>query len=559
MLRAQTIVSSCPAEVPGIHEFSLQAKTWMAGTSPAMTSLCLSGLRCAVFALALLTAVPAKADDSLLIRPGAAATAVKVIAAKIGGTPQVSLIEITPDEVVLQVQGDKEFHVNEWRWTMVEFWYFKKSFVSGPNPVRPYAPVDDVSASFFPLSAIALDKVPEVVAAAIKRAALEDQATVDRVRIDRSVSIFPKSRYGEPRWAISVDSGREHATVYAAPDGTITGADLSGTQRARMLDLLGVDKHLDEAQADLRAALGDATRVREVGITKSGISVSAEHPSKKDYTVSYLWNLNGVSRSPVESPDIGQMTGDEADVAFKISELDFAVLPALKRAALEKLDMDGGTIRRIEGEKLVTGVREPQLSWSIFVEDEKGEKGKVIADARGTILEVIEPESRRPKLDWLAGSTVRATLDRIFAKFDQGTKFRTILINDERGHVDVEDPLKPGELVSFVVDHTEVTPFGTPFPDEFLNMCAGPPQRFTAEDMVGYDAATLDTLKQRTLERLAMQDGKIVRLTFERGNVFVASPRGFVLVEIRADAPDGHKQGRVTYEPDGTDLDVVIP
>ena len=29
---------SCPAEVPGIHDFEFR-KTWMAGTSPAMTAL----------------------------------------------------------------------------------------------------------------------------------------------------------------------------------------------------------------------------------------------------------------------------------------------------------------------------------------------------------------------------------------------------------------------------------------------------------------------------------------------------------------------------------------
>jgi hypothetical protein len=28
---------SCPAEVPGIHEFERNEKAWMAGTSPAMT------------------------------------------------------------------------------------------------------------------------------------------------------------------------------------------------------------------------------------------------------------------------------------------------------------------------------------------------------------------------------------------------------------------------------------------------------------------------------------------------------------------------------------------
>jgi hypothetical protein len=517
-----------------------------------------SALKLAAFALLLAISGPAKASDDLLTTPGAAANAVKEIAAKMGGMPQVSKIEITPDEVVIQVQGDKDFHVNEWRWTMVEFWYFTKSFVSGPNPVRPGGPVDDIAASFFPLSEVKLDNVPDVIAAAIKRAALEDAATVERVRIDRAASIFPKAEYGAPRWVISVDSGRENATVYAALDGTITGANVSGTQRARMLDLLADDARFAEAKAELSAVLGDAP-VREVSVSKTGITVRTEHPEKKDYSQRFSWNLNGVSRDPIDSPEISQMMGKDDDVAFKIADVDFSVLAGLKPAALQAIKMDGGKITGIAAERLVTGVRAPQLSWIVDIEDAKGERGKVIADARGTILEVILPESQRPKLDWLAGSTVRATLDRIFERFPKGAKFRTILINDKQASVEGEDPLKPGEMASFIVDDAKIEPWGTPFPDEFLDMGAGPPQRFTAEDMAGYDAATLDTLKQRAVERLAIKDGKVIRLTFERGNVFVASPRGNVLLEIRVDKPDGRSGGRVTYEPDRTELDVVMP
>jgi hypothetical protein len=42
-----------------------------------------------------------------------------------------------------------------------------------------------------------------------------------------------------------VRSDREDATIYAALDGTIIGANLSGTQRARMFDLFADDSHFD--------------------------------------------------------------------------------------------------------------------------------------------------------------------------------------------------------------------------------------------------------------------------------------------------------------------------
>jgi len=297
--------------------------------------------------------------------------------------------------------------------------------------------------------------------------------------------------------------------------------------------------------------------VREVDFSKTGISVRTEHPSKENYSVSYLWNLNGVRRDAIDSPDVGRMVGDKENVAIAFSDLDFSVLPELKKAALEKLKMDGATVSGLTAEKRVTGLRPPELVWIVDVADAKGEKGQVISDAKGAILEVIEPESRQPKPEWLAATTIRATLDRIFDKFPKGAKFSSILINDDQAHVDADNPVKPGEMVSFIFDAQKIMPFGRPFPPEVFGLESGPARMLTAEDMAGYDAATLDTLKQRTLERINLQGGKVSRLTFERGNVFVASPHGQDLVEIRVEA--GYRGGRVTYEPDGTELDVVLP
>jgi len=516
-----------------------------------------AALRIVAVTLFLVAAGPARAGDNLLTTPGAAARAVDEIVAKISHAPAVSLIEITPDTVTLDVQGEKPFHVNEWHWSVLDLWLFERSVLSGPQPVEPSALVKDISASFFPLSEVALDRLPEVVTAAVKRAALEDEAAVVSIRIERPTTILPEPVYGEPRWSLAVTSGREQATVYAALDGTIVGADVSGTQRARMFDMLGGDAHLAEAQTDLAAVLDANVRVREIDFSKTGIYVRAEHPSKENTLVSYSWNLNGVRRDLIDTPDVDRMVGDEENVAFTFSDLDFSVLPGLEKAALQKLDLDGGAITGLTAEKRVTGLRTPDLVWVVYVENAKGEKGQVIANTRGAILEAVEPESRRPKAEWLAGATVRATLDRIFAKFPKGEKLTSILINDDQAHVDAEDPVKPGEMASFIVDSQKITPFGRPFPPEVFGMDSGPERMFTADDMAGYDAATLDTLKQRTLERLNLQGGKISRLTFERGNVFVASPHGKVLVEIRVEA--GYRGGRVTYEPDGTELDVVLP
>jgi hypothetical protein len=78
-----------------------------------------AALRFAAMTLLFVAAGPALAGDNLLTMPGVAARAVEQVVAKIGRSPSISLVAITPDAVTLNVQGDKPFHVDEWRWTLL--------------------------------------------------------------------------------------------------------------------------------------------------------------------------------------------------------------------------------------------------------------------------------------------------------------------------------------------------------------------------------------------------------------------------------------------------------
>jgi hypothetical protein len=62
-----------------------------------------------------------------------------------------------------------------------------------------------------------------------------------------------------------------------------------------------------------------------------------------------------------------------------------------------------------------------------------------------------------------------------------------------------------------------------------------------------------------TIRRTQLPDGRVFRVTLSRGNVFVQSSRNLLTIEVRVETADERRGGRVTFEPDGTVIDVVTP
>lgn len=68
------------------------------------------------------------------------------------------------------------------------------------------------------------------------------------------------------RWTLHVDSGRERAEIFADAQGVIVGADVSGTERAKMLNILKEPA----LAAQAAAAFGDVISTDRV-VTKISI------------------------------------------------------------------------------------------------------------------------------------------------------------------------------------------------------------------------------------------------------------------------------------------------
>lgn len=473
-----------------------------------------------------------------------------------GGERPLAKIEITPDQILVWVQGDgAAWHTDEWTAKRVKILVLDRDWIAGPRASDGDGIVKRREGSFFARDVVALDRLEQLAAEAVVMAQMEQRPEVARITIARRISILPAPAYGDVQISVELRTEREYATIHADAGGRIIGADLAGTSRAERLDLIADDDWpMAEAQRRLGEALGNK-RVHELRVYNGYIFLEAEHEARDGMVRDLSWNLGGI-RLGLEMEDVFASVRDTAP--FAMAELDLSRLPAVKRAALEAFASPGATITYIEAEKPTDRPGQPQLIWTVELRQADGEEGKVLLDVSAAVLEVLLPESRIAATaePWLAPATVAATLKRLQQAFGPDARYGEILFNDTQGSVLVEDPQAPGSMASFIVDRQRITRFGTPMPWEAT---LDPARTFTIADLSALDATTLETLAGRTLERMQLEGAAVFRYTFTRNALILDPADNRLLLEIRAGKDDGWTSGWMTFDLGGTEVDAMLP
>ena len=501
---------------------------------------------------------PATARESYITNPGAAAAAVAELAERVGREAATFEINIAPDTVTLLVQGSKRaHHIDQWqlkrhRPLASDTLSFER--ITGPQPVQSNGIVTETETGFFGLEEIALDRFNAVLAAALERAALEEPGQVTRVKIARRVSILPKRAFGRLRWAISISSGRESATVYTNPQGEITHADLENTERARRLNLFGDDWPDTIAARELAAVLGGNQTVYEVGVNRKHIAVETEHPTDKKRRRKYLWNLSGVRVSFPDMPfnPAMKLLGN-APQPFRFAEADLARLKQIKPAALKALGVKGAKFKWITARNMQIGAKAAQLHWEMRFTTPDGEEGRVITDPQGNILKVVLPPSLRPQISFLDPAALPDVFARIGEEFSSSTRFIALHIWPDRVSIRRRDPENAKMIKTASLTQESVTTSAMQMPAIMLPKNAD----FKASELSVLSSKVLKRMVEKSLAARIGGKGAVSRLTVERGNTFVRSPNGKLTVTVWLAMPAGTR--RVTFASTARVIDVTGP
>jgi hypothetical protein len=520
--------------------------------------------------LFLASSIPAAAQQRgepapLFDTPGLAAEAIGTIKARVGREFRVALVDMRGSELVMHIEGARPGHVDQWRWLRVPGRiYGSWTRVVGPEPAQVYRSAD-IEGMYFSLEDAPLDDIPGLIAEIQHRAMLEEPALPQSIRIERQFLLMAGPRSGDPVISVNWSTGRESANVYLNLDGSIRGADVSGTIKARGLDMARDDWHLPMAARDF-AVLSGSRDILKVEIEPRDIDViylDRQHPGA---SAGMRWTLDGLRMidSAIPPPIQAQshLFGPDPNAVFPFDEVDFALLPELKKAALERVDEPGTRVLKMVAERAVTGTGPAEFFWTLTIGDPanqgnwinrtEGEAWQVIATPRGEIVRVALPPSRRPQIEWWTAQGLREALDRVGTTFPAGHPFQQIVLDPDGGSVHTLDAIDPSVSRDFKITQQEIT--RSIFSPRPANVDAS---WFHIDDLDGYTADVISALSWKTFGEMNLPDGHVSRLTFSRGNPWVRAPEGQVMLEIRVER--GFNGGRITWLADGTELDRVMP
>jgi len=511
--------------------------------------------------LALLPACGAARAASLFEEDNAIPNAIAEIREKIGGAHVRALsVAIDADVIAIKAQDPRNpRHVDEWRFTRMHIGLFHWDSLSDPRPVELDLINPDLEANLFDLGDVDFAASARLMRAAIERAALEDEARVIHIEIARQVAILPKPSSGAVQWTVEVGSERESAEIFADASGTITGADLSRTNRAKTVDILQQPELMANAGAAFRATAGPGRILTRISVGADSIAFATNEPDKSfpiaglPASVVYQWSLSGLVRTLGKVKlDLESSLGPPPDAPFGIDEVDWAIVPKLEAAARQSLGMPQGRISEVELSKPAEGVGTPVLLWRIEVTDANGDKGLIRADMKGAVTQVLLPESRRGPIDLFDPPAMLEALAKIDREFGPAGRFAEIRFVRDKAILTAIDPRQPGEFAQFVMTREGFSRFG------MASMFATQRPLFAIADLRPLTAAKIGELEKRTLAELKMPPDKVSDVTIGRGGMD-PSPKGNVTIEIRAEERPFGRDGRINFEMDGTAIATYLP
>jgi hypothetical protein len=508
-------------------------------------------------AAALFAPPSAFAATDTFFDEGKAQAGLERIFEKAGHPAKILSVDIRSNQLIVEVQEpDNPQHIDSWTdWLNTgTFGWFKPESLSGPSPVELNLANRDLAANLFELKPADLALVARLGAASIKRAALEDEAHVDRMELRRQLILIPEPKSGDPEWSVEVTSERERATIYASLGGAISHANLDGTRRAQRLDYLAGGKELDEVVQSVKDTLGTAPVIRRLLVYDRTLTFVALNSDQSGRDSRFNAGLNGVYRDVDDAVANVGLPSDKPPARFAITDVDWSLLPKLQPAARERLQLPGGSISYVELSKPNNAIGEPTVQWEVHVNSatNPGVGGYVDFDAKGNVLHTSYPPGKGPKLDLFQAAGYAPAFDALSRAIGEHAATVELMFRSDDLLVTTKDPQKPDDLVVFdyageSVARSIMPPLNWPTfgSDWFFDLSQAQPI-----------AARWGELQQDALTRLGLADGKIDRITISKLRLYMPQ-NDRLLIEVRAEA--GKREGRIVYDLTGKIVDIDKP
>jgi hypothetical protein len=288
-----------------------------------------------------------------------------------------------------------------------------------------------------------------------------------------------------------------------------------------------------------------ATTMRDQSLAGLGSGLPA--------TASFTWDLNGLQRR-LGTIDVSAQMGTPAPTSFGVNDVDWSIVGKLEKDAMAKLAIPQASVKHVEIGAATDQPGQPVLDWTVEIAEASGEVTTVVADKSGAIQRVDLPESRRPKIDWRDPSVLAGAIARVGAIFGQNAKIASIVADDRRGRITIDDPAHGGQAATFAFTSDGVSRSGISFSLDSM----GP--RFGVADLAALNAQKLTALQADAFKRLSGNKTAYLESVTIGAHPFVRQA-GAHAIEVRLrDVPEDSVKAEyawIVYDFSGRVLDFV--
>jgi hypothetical protein len=263
--------------------------------------------------------------------------------------------------------------------------------------------------------------------------------------------------------------------------------------------------------------------------------------------------LNGLQQR-LGTIDVSAQMGTPAPTSFSVNDVDWSVVGRLETDAMAKLAIPRASVKHIELSPSTDQPGQPVLNWSIEIAEPSGDVTTVVADKSGAIARVELPESRRPKIDWLDPAALAGAISRVGAIFGQNAKIASIVADDRRGRITIDDPAHGGQAATFDFTSDGVSRAGISFSLDSM----GP--RFGVADLAALNQQKLTALQADAFKRLSGNRTAYLESVTIGAHPFVRQAGAHAIeVRLRDVAEDSAKAeyAWIVYDFSGRVLDFV--
>jgi hypothetical protein len=212
-------------------------------------------------------------------------------------------------------------------------------------------------------------------------------------------------------------------------------------------------------------------------------------------TATYTWDLNGLQRR-LGNIDMNAQMGTAGPAPFGVDDVNWTILATLAQEALAKAALPRASVTRLTVGNSSDLPGSPALVWTVQLTEPDGQVTSVIADIKGAIQRVVLPESRRPRPNWLDAATIAGAIARVGPTFGGDARIASIVFDDRRGRITVDDPGQGGRAATFDFAPDTVTRATIAFSLDSM----GP--RFAVGDVAALDAQKIAALQVEAMKRL---------------------------------------------------------